>query len=151
MRRIQVTQYFQGRRTNEQVIEPGVYAVGDPRLFGLEDYLVDVQHKAVYIDPPDAQTVTVTVEPEPVEVVEPESEPVETLDEQPVEVITVITPAAADYEAMTNEELREVLESLGAARSPMFDEDNRPVALSKATKAQLLAEIETSHAQGLLP
>lgn len=48
--RIKVTQYYQGRASGERVIAAGIYEVGDERLCGLEDYLVNVQQKAVYLE-----------------------------------------------------------------------------------------------------
>jgi hypothetical protein len=48
--RIKVTKYYQGFNTNQQMIREGIYQVGDERLFGIEDYLVTVQHKAEYIE-----------------------------------------------------------------------------------------------------
>lgn len=48
--RIKVTKYYQGFNTNQQMIHEGIYQVGDERLFGIEDYLVNVQHKAEYIE-----------------------------------------------------------------------------------------------------
>jgi hypothetical protein len=48
--RIKVTKYYQGFNTNQQMIHEGVYQVGDERLFGLEDYLVNVQQKAEYVE-----------------------------------------------------------------------------------------------------
>lgn len=54
--RIQVLRDYGGRRTNDQRILPGVYDVGDECLFGLEDYLVNDQGVAVFLDPPAEQT-----------------------------------------------------------------------------------------------
>lgn len=48
--RIKVNQYYQGRKSNEQLIPAGIYEVGDERLFGIEDYLVNDQQKAEYIE-----------------------------------------------------------------------------------------------------
>lgn len=50
--RIILKQHYSGRFTNETLIEPGTYEVGDPRLFGLEHYLVNEQHIAVFIGEP---------------------------------------------------------------------------------------------------
>jgi hypothetical protein len=61
MRKIQVTQHYRGVLTQEQVIAPGVYEVGDPRLFGIEDYLVNDQGKAHYWPDEDDE---VDIEPE---------------------------------------------------------------------------------------
>ncbi len=47
--KIRVNQYYRGWNTGEQVINPGVYEVGDPALFGLEEWLVTEQGKAEYI------------------------------------------------------------------------------------------------------
>lgn len=52
--KIEVHTYFRGRQSNEQLIEPGVYDVGDPRLHGLEDFLVYNQQKASYINDGEA-------------------------------------------------------------------------------------------------
>lgn len=65
---IKVNMYFQGRLTNEQQIKPDVYEVGDPRLFGLESYLVD-QGKAVYLE-----SESVPIEPVPAPVVAADEE-----------------------------------------------------------------------------
>lgn len=48
--RIKVTKYYQGFNTNQQIIREGIYQVGDERLFGIEDYLVNVQQKAEYLE-----------------------------------------------------------------------------------------------------
>lgn len=48
--RIKVNQYYQGRKSNEQLISAGIYEVGDPALYGIEDYLVNDQQKAEYIE-----------------------------------------------------------------------------------------------------
>jgi len=37
---IEVTKAYQGRPTNETLIEKGLYEVGDPRLLGFEPFLV---------------------------------------------------------------------------------------------------------------
>lgn len=54
--RIKVNQTYTGRRSKEQTIFPGVYEVGDERLFGLAEYLVKDQRKAVYLEPETATT-----------------------------------------------------------------------------------------------
>jgi hypothetical protein len=51
MQQIQILENYGGKRTNNQRILPGVYDVGDPALFGLEDYLVHELKKAVYLEP----------------------------------------------------------------------------------------------------
>lgn len=38
---IQVTQNYRGRRTQEQLIAPGIYFREDPALFGLADFLIE--------------------------------------------------------------------------------------------------------------
>jgi hypothetical protein len=38
--KIQVKQYFQGKMTKEQMIEPGIYDISDSALFGCGEYLV---------------------------------------------------------------------------------------------------------------
>lgn len=50
MRRIQLLQYYRGAPSGEIPIEPGIYDADDPRLFGLADYLVNDQRKAVWLD-----------------------------------------------------------------------------------------------------
>lgn len=42
--RVQVLRLYQGRRTNEQPIQPGLYESDDPALYGLADYLVENGH-----------------------------------------------------------------------------------------------------------
>jgi hypothetical protein len=42
--RIRVLHIYQGRRTNEQKIMPGVYEWDDARLYGLSQYLLDNKH-----------------------------------------------------------------------------------------------------------
>jgi hypothetical protein len=70
MKKIKVTQYFMGKLTNEQIIQKGIYDIGDPCLFGLEDYLVNDQQKAEYIE------VDNPPEPDPTEAdTQPASEP----------------------------------------------------------------------------
>lgn len=66
--RIKVNELYMGYRSNNQKIHPGEYEVGDPALFGAEDYLVNVQQIAAYLDAPAEETVTPqveTVEPPP--------------------------------------------------------------------------------------
>jgi hypothetical protein len=41
---IRVLRIYQGRRTNEQKIAPGVYEWDDARLYGLAQYLLDNKH-----------------------------------------------------------------------------------------------------------
>lgn len=48
--KIKVNQYYGGWNTNNEFIQPGIYEVGDERLFGIEDYLVNDQQKAEYIE-----------------------------------------------------------------------------------------------------
>lgn len=61
MRRIQILQFYRGAPSGEMPIYPDIYEEGDPRLFGLENYLVDEQRKAIWLD----------AAPEPVVIDEP--------------------------------------------------------------------------------
>lgn len=48
---IQLLHSYRGRLTKEQPINPGVYMVNDPKLFGLAKYLVANGH-AIYVEAP---------------------------------------------------------------------------------------------------
>lgn len=66
-RQIHVTEQFQGRETGERPILVGIYDADDPRLFGLAEYLVNEQRKAVWLgDAPEPEEA-----PEPVVIDEP--------------------------------------------------------------------------------
>jgi hypothetical protein len=80
---IKVNQYYQGFNTNEQVIKPGIYEVGDSRLYGIEDYLVNVQHKAEYVED---------------EAVESDSAKGEPVVEEPIITATQPHPEATEIE-----------------------------------------------------
>ena len=84
--KIKVNQYYRGWNTGEQVINPGVYEVGDPALFGIEEWLVNEQGKAEFIaddNEPAAPAVEQEVISEPetgeqvVEAAEPGDEEIE--------------------------------------------------------------------------
>lgn len=47
MKQITVLKNFGGKETNERRIQPGVYDVNAPELFGLADYLVENGHAVV--------------------------------------------------------------------------------------------------------
>lgn len=61
--KIKVNQYYMGWNTNEQLIPAGVYEVGDPALFGLEEFLVNEQGKAEYVNDAN-EPAAPAVEPE---------------------------------------------------------------------------------------
>jgi hypothetical protein len=100
LQRIRVLENYGGSQTNERRILPGEYEVGDPALFGLEDYLVNNQRKAVYVEvpvidwPDDGLTD-------------------EDLTEEANEAIQALGAEDADYERQTIDDLRAEIERRG--------------------------------------
>lgn len=94
MANIRLKQFYSGRKTNEQVITPGVYDEHDPRLFGLADYLVNTLGFAEYVGGESLPIPT----PAPVPPT-PEGAPANTSAAD-------LPPEATDYESMKFELLR---------------------------------------------
>lgn len=139
MTQIQVTANYRGALTGERLIEPGIYDANDPALFGLAQYLVETQRKAVWVGsaptPVPPAPVVADDEPDPREDEAPVAMPVEDEPQSDDEPEQASTPYQ-DYDSMSVKELKALME-FRSIEEPEYGTGNNGAVLKRDLVAAL--------------